>query len=128
MTGSVFALQPAIALALLTATAAFTQPADAALFAVAIKDGTVPREQRVLRVVHESLVRIEWSSDRVMTVHLEGYDISLTVRPGVPTVMAFKTFASGRFSVHAHEGQARDAPSTHAHGRSVLLRLEVHPQ
>ena len=128
MTGSVLALRPAIALVVLAATAAFTQPADAAMFGIAIKDGAVPREQRVLRVLHESAVRIEWSSDRVMTVHLEGYDISLTVRPGVPTVMAFKAFASGRFSVHAHEGQARDAPSTHAHGRSVLLRLEVHPQ
>ncbi len=88
----------------------------------------MPREQRVLRVLHESQVRIEWSSDRVMTVHLEGYDISLTVRPGVSTVMEFKAFASGRFSVHAHEGQARGGSSTHAHGRSALLRLEVHPQ
>ncbi len=128
MTGSVFELRRAIALVVLAATAAFAQPADAAPFAIAIKDGTVPREQRVLRVLHESQVRIEWSSDRVMTVHLEGYDISLTVRPGVSTVMEFKAFASGRFSVHAHEGQARGGSSTHAHGRSALLRLEVHPQ
>ena len=49
-------------------------------------------------------------------------------RPVVSTVMEFKAFASGRFSVHAHEGQARGGSSTHAHGRSVLLRLEVHPQ
>ena len=101
MTGSVFALRPAIALVVLAATAAFAQPTDATPFAIAIKDGTVPREQRVLRVLHESPVRIVWSSDRVMTVHLEGYDISVTVRPGVSTVMAFKAFASGRFSVHA---------------------------
>ena len=95
MTGSVFALRPAIALvalAAMAATAALAQAADAAPLTIAIKDGTVPREQRV------------------------------------STVMAFKAFASGRFAVHAHEGQARGGSSTHAHGRSVLLRLEVQPQ
>jgi len=89
VTGSVFALRPAIALVALAATAALAHAADAVPLAIAIKDGTVPREQRM------------------------------------PT---FKAFASGRFSVHAHEGQARGGSSTHAHGRSVLLRLEVHPQ
>ena len=126
MTGSVFELPRAFALAFLTATTALAQPA--ASHAISIKDGSVPREQRVLKVLHESLVRIEWSSDRVMTVHLEGYGLSLTVQPGRSAVMEFKAVASGRFAVHAHEGQARGGSSTHAYGRSALLRLEVHPQ
>lgn len=95
---------------------------------IAIRNGQVPRAQRVLAVPHESLVRIEWSADRTMTVHLEGYHISVTVRPDRPATMEFKAFATGRFPVHAHEGERRSASSGHAHGRSVLLRLEVHPK
>ncbi len=126
-------LRFALACAALTAVLAFAQPAVAqpavaTPYVVAIKDGAVPRAQRVLKTPQESLLRIEWSADRVTTVHLEGYDISLTVRPGQAAVMEFKAFASGRFSVHAHEGEARGGSSTHAHGRSVLLRLEVHPK
>ena len=96
--------------------------------AIAITGGAVPRSQRVLRVPHESLVRIEWSADRPMTVHLEGYDIFVTVGPQRPAIMQFKAFATGRFPVHAHDGERRGASSGHAHGRSVLLRLEVHPK
>lgn len=128
MTGSTFELRRAFGCAALTAVLAFAQPAVATPYVVAIKDGAVPRAQRVLKTPHESLVRIEWSADRVTTVHLEGYDISLTVRPGQTAVMEFKAFAGGRFAVHAHEGEARGGSSTHAHGRSVLLRLEVHPK
>ncbi len=114
--------------AALTAVLLFAQPAVATPQVISIQDGAVPRAQRVLKTVQDSLVRIEWSADRVTTVHLEGYDISLTVRPGQTAVMEFKAFASGRFPVHAHAGEARGGPSTHAHGRSVLLRLEVHPK
>ncbi len=128
MTGSTLGLRRALATAALSALLALAQPAVAAPYVVAIKDGAVPRAQRVLEAQQESVVRIEWSADRVTTVHLEGYDISLTVRPGQTTVMEFKAFASGRFPVHAHEGEARGGSSTHAHGRSVLLRLEVHPK
>ena len=93
---------------------------------IAIRDGAIPPSQRNLSVPHQSLVRIEWSADRPMTVHLEGYNLSVTVRPGAPALMQFKAYATGRFAVHAHDGE-RGVSSGHAHGRSVLLRLEVHP-
>ena len=96
--------------------------------AIAIRDHTVPRAQRVLDVAHESQVLIEWSADRPTTVHLEGYDISVVVRPGQPSVMQFKAYATGRFAVHAHDGERRDAAAAHGHGRSALLWLEVHPK
>lgn len=101
---------------------------ETVVHSIAIKSGAVPRSQRVVRVRQESLVRIEWSADRTTTVHLEGYDIAVTVRPGAPQAMQFRAFAGGRFAVHAHEGERSDAPATHAHGRGVLLRLEVHPK
>jgi hypothetical protein len=99
--------------------------ADEVAFSIPIAAGTVPRSQRVLRVPHESLVRIEWSADRPMTVHLEGYDISVAAAPEKPAIMQFKAFASGRFPVHAHGGEQR---GRHAHGRGALLWLEVHPK
>ena len=85
----------------------------------------VPRALRVLNAPQDAALRIEWTSDRPYTVHLEGYDISVTVRPGKSEVMAFKAHASGRFAVHAHEGAQS---GKHAHGRGALLWLEVHPK
>ena len=96
---------------------------EPATFALAIRDGAVPRAQRELKVPHEARVRIEWSADRPMIVHLEGYDLAVEVRPGKPQVMEFTAFATGRFPVHAHEGEQR---GRHAHG--ALLWLEVHPK
>jgi len=79
----------------------------------------------VLVVPHEAEVRIAWSSDRPVTVHLEGYDRSLVVRPGKPETMEFKAHAAGRFAVHAHEGERA---GKHSHGRGALLWVEVHPK
>lgn len=85
----------------------------------------MPRAQRVLKAPQDAALRIEWSSDRPYTVHLEGYDISVTLRPGKSEVMEFKAYAGGRFAVHAHEGAQS---GKHAHGRGTLLWLEVHPK
>lgn len=95
---------------------------------IAIRNGLVSRAQRVVAVPHDSLLSVEWTADRPMTVHLEGYDLSVTVRPDKPATMRFKTFATGRFPVHAHEGERRGASSGHVHGRGVLMWLEVHPK
>ncbi|MEK7246122.1 MAG: hypothetical protein AAB223_08905, partial [Pseudomonadota bacterium] len=93
----------------------------------AVAGGQVAPTQRVLKVPHQAEVSIAWSVDRPMTIHLEGYDISVAARPGQPETMRFKAFATGRFPVHGHEGD-QGAAKTHAHGRGALLRLEVHPR
>lgn len=85
----------------------------------------MPRTHRVLKAPQDAQLRIEWTSDRPLTVHLEGYDISVTVLPGKSEVMEFTARAGGRFAVHAHEGTQR---GKHAHGRGTLLWLEVHPK
>lgn len=121
--------------ALVWLAAALPGPAQAASHTVAtqsisisIAAGAVPRSQRVVRVPQGTLVHIEWTADQLTTVHLEGYDVSVIVRPGMPSSMPLKAFASGRFAVHAHPGQRRGESSTHAHGRRTLLWLEVHPE
>ena len=94
-------------------------------FSIEIRGGAVARKQRVLAVPHQAQVRIAWLADRPMTVHLEGYDLSLVVRPGSVEAMEFNAHITGRFAVHAHEGVER---GKHSHGRGALLWLEVHPK
>jgi hypothetical protein len=105
-----------------------TAEADALSQSIAISNGKVPPAQRLLKTTQQSPVRIEWTADRPMTVHLEGYDITVVVRPDQPATMQFRAHAAGRFAVHAHEGERQGPSSGHAHGRSALLHLEVHPQ
>ncbi len=118
----------ALAVAAVIGSSPAQAQSDAVTFAIAIKDGAVARAQRVLRVDQDVQLRLIWSADRALTVHLEGYDISVTVLPERPAEMAFKAFASGRFPVHAHPDDAGTRPGAHAHGRGTLLRLEVHPK
>ncbi len=96
-------------------------------FEIVVANCKVAPAQRTLKVPHQAEIIISWMVDRPMTVHLEGYDISVVVRPGQPEIMRFRAFATGRFPVHAHAGE-QGAAKTHAHGRSALLRLEVHPR
>ena len=120
-----------IALAFALGGLSFAPPlfaAEALALSIAISKGQVPRAQRLLKAPQAGSLRIEWTSDRPMTVHLEGYDISVVVRPGQPATMQFTAHASGRFAVHAHEGERQGPSSGHAHGRGALLWLEVHPR
>jgi hypothetical protein len=41
--------------------------------------------------------------------------------------MQFKAVVTGRFAVHAHGGERRDAAPAHGHG-PALLWVEVHPK
>ncbi len=117
-----------LASAFCVASAAMAAGPESISHSIAIKDGLVARAQRVLKVPHHSSVRIEWFVDRPMTVHLEGYDLSVTPTAEKSALMQFKAFATGRFAVHAHEGERRGVASTHAHGRGAVLWLEVHPK
>ncbi|MBM3951485.1 MAG: hypothetical protein FJ311_08540 [Rhodospirillales bacterium] len=124
-------LRRAIAM-LVLAAAAGTGASSAAedtirSFDLAVVNGAVAPASRVLKVPHQADVGITWTVDRPMTIHLEGYNISVFARPDAPQTMRFKAYATGRFPVHAHEGDKGEAKS-HGHGRGALLRVEVHPR
>ena len=124
-------LRRSIAISILVAAMAGLAPTPRAddpvhAFDIAVVNGAVAPAQRILKVPHQADVRIAWSVDRPMTIHLEGYDISVLVSPGESKIMQFKAFATGRFPVHAHAGDQGESKK-HAHGRGALLRLEVHP-
>jgi len=93
-------------------------------FALRIENGRVPENMRLIRVKRNDVVKLQWTSDRPMTIHLHGYDIEKPVSPGTVTDMSFTARATGRFTVEPH--LARDASGTHAHG-DVLVTIEVYP-
>ena len=96
---------------------------------LAIVNGKVAEEMRVIRVSKGDLVRLRWTVDEPMDIHLHGYDIEQKAAPGDETIMTFTTFATGRFPVEAHlsgEG-ARGAEGDSPTG-IILLYLEVHPR
>lgn len=63
-----------------------------------------------------------------MTIHLEGYDISVAAEPDRTEIMEFKAHATGRFPVHVHDLDKKAGGGHHGAHARPLLRLEVHPQ
>jgi|SRR6516162_9497070 len=89
-----------------------------------IENGHVPENMRLIRVKQNDVVRLEWSTDKPITIHLHGYDIEKKVTPGAVTEMRFTARATGRFSVEPHLG--RQSSGGEAHG-DVLVTIEVYP-
>ena len=95
-------------------------------FNLRLEGGHVPTSMRLVRVTEGDVVRLRWSVDRAVVLHLHGYDIEKRIEPGVVGEMTFTARATGRFPLHAHaigadaNGEGRDdAP---------LLYVEVYPR
>jgi len=110
----------------LSLSAAFAPGVRAAevTFMLHIENGHVPENMRLIRVKRNDIVKLQWSSDRVVTIHLHGYDIEKEITPGTVTDMLFTARATGRFAVEPHLG--REPSGGHAHG-DVLVTVEVYP-
>lgn len=93
-------------------------------YALNIVNGRVPNNMRLIRVKQDDVVKLEWSTDKPMTVHLHGYDIEQEVKPGTVTQMTFTARATGRFTIEPHIGKTPSGG--HAHG-DVLVTIEVYP-
>jgi hypothetical protein len=100
--------------------------ADAAevTYAMTIANGRVHDNMRLIRVKQNDVVKLEWSTDKPMSVHLHGYDIEQEVKPGTVTEMTFTARATGRFTVEPHIGKTPSGG--HAHG-DILVTIEVYP-
>ena len=88
-------------------------------FDITIENGRVAGGLRILHLMRGDQVEILWTSDRVVTLHLHGYDIEITAAPGAPQRMTFSAHATGRFPVEIHGGTG--------HHRT-LIHVEVHPR
>lgn len=95
------------------------------VFDLKIEKGRLPERMRTVRVSQGDAVRLRFTSDRPIVLHLHGYDLETKVMPGAVVEMAFTAHATGRFPVEEHRPDARGG---HSHGEAPLVRLEVRPR
>jgi hypothetical protein len=116
-----------MALALLLIIAGSAGVAAAELtFDIRIERGRVPDMMRLIRVNEGDVVKLRWTSDRPLVLHLHGYDIEKRVAPGAVTEFVFTAYATGRFPIHIHEQGA--GAGGHAHEDLPLATIEVYPR
>ena len=95
------------------------------VFLLKVQDQRVALDMRVIRVKQGETVRLRWTSDRPLKLHLHGYDIEHAVTPGTVTEFSFKAYATSRFPINVH---TRNQSRGHGHSEHVLVYLEVHPR
>jgi len=98
--------------------------AEEIAFALRVDKGRVPANMQLVRVKQGDVVKLQWSTDRRMNLHLHGYDIEKTIEPGAVTEMTFTARATGRFPIAPHIPQATGG---HGHG-DALVTIEVYPR
>jgi hypothetical protein len=95
-------------------------------FDIKIERGRVPDAMRLIRVNEGDVVKLRWTSDQPIVLHLHGYDIEKRVAPGAITELAFTAFATGRFPIHVHAQGA--GAGGHTHEDAPLATIEVYPR
>jgi hypothetical protein len=93
-------------------------------FDLHIERGRVAENMSVIRVKQGDVVRLRWSTDRSIILHLHGYDIEKKIEPDTVGLMEFVAYATGRFPVEVH---GSSGPAGHSHGEAPLVRIEVYP-
>jgi len=91
-------------------------------FDIRIEHGRIAETMRLIRVHEGDSVKLRWTSDRPVVLHLHGYDIEKAVAAGAVTELSFTAYATGRFPIEIHgqgAGGAGDAP---------LAVIEVYPR
>jgi hypothetical protein len=113
---------------MITATGAATPTiaqAPEVVFDLKVEKGKVALNMRLIRVKQGDAVKLRWTTDRPIVLHLHGYDIERKVEPGAATEMAFEARATGRFPIEEHKPNAKGG---HSHGEAPLVRIEVRPR
>jgi hypothetical protein len=114
----------ACALLLMVNLAGTAARAEELTFDLKIEQGRVSPAMRIVRVKQGDVVKLRWISDRLVILHLHGYDIEQTVQPGAVAEMNFTARASGRFAI------LRGVPKSgggHTH-EAPIVTLEVRPR
>jgi len=106
------------------ATVTRAQGAEVA-FDLRIEKGKVAQTMRQIRVKQGDAVKLRWTADKPIMLHLHGYDIETKVEPGAVAEMAFEARATGRFPIEEHRPNAKGG---HSHGEAPLVRIEVRPR
>lgn len=94
--------------------------AETRVIELAIRQGTLREDQRVIRVQQGDEVTLRWTTDRPLTIHLHGYDIEKRATPGAPATMQFSARATGRFPIEVHGSRKGE--------EATLGYFEVYPR
>tara|TARA_B100000315_G_C14539795_1_gene570298 strand:- start:365 stop:772 length:408 start_codon:yes stop_codon:yes gene_type:complete len=95
------------------------------IFKLDIKQRSLSDDRTYVRVKQGDKVRLHRTSDESVLLHIHGYDIIVSLSPEVPSEVAFKAHATGRFPVTSH---GFGTPNLTHHAQEItLLYLEVHP-
>jgi hypothetical protein len=103
----------------------FAAQAEELTFELRVESGRVPDNMRLIRVKQGDTVRLRWSTDRTIMLHLHGYDIEKKVEPGTIAEMTFAARATGRFPIEVHTSKEGGGK---AHGEAPLVQIEVYPR
>jgi hypothetical protein len=115
----------ALPLLLIVAGSAVAAPAEV-IFDLKIEHGRIPDTMRLMRVHEGDIVKLRWTSDRALVLHLHGYDIEKRVAAGAITEFAFTAYATGRFPIQIHAPGA--GSGGRVHDEPPLAVIEVYPR
>jgi FtsP/CotA-like multicopper oxidase with cupredoxin domain len=113
---AIYVTAPLMLLCLIGAHAA-AQPRSVDL---AISNGELPQDQRLIAVSQGDEVTLRVTSDKPVELHLHGYDIEEKLSPGVTALLHFTARATGRFPIELHGDRRGDG--------KVIGYLEVRPR
>jgi hypothetical protein len=99
-----------------------------ATFDLAIVDGKVSKEKRLIKVNKGDAVRLLFSSNLAGDVHLHAYRLQTKLSSDKPSELTFRAHATGKFRLEWHETkQQGKAPAEGGHHAEPLATLEVRP-
>ena len=98
--------------------------AEELTFDLKVERGRVAQDKQLIRVKQGDVVRLRWSTDRALDLHLHGYDIEQKIVPGTVAELTFTARATGRFPVEVHTPKRGGG---HSHG-APLVQIEVYPR
>lgn len=96
------------------------------VFDIKIEHGRVPQTMHLMRVHEGDAVKLRWTSDRPLVLHLHGYDLEQRVAAGAVAEFAFTAYATGRFPIEIHGAGA--AVGNAVQGDAPLAIIEVYPR
>jgi plastocyanin len=99
-----------------------------ATFDLAIVDGKVAKEKRLIKVNKGDTVRLRFTSNVAGDVHLHAYRLQTKLSSDKPSELTFRAHATGKFRFEWHETkQQGKAPAEGGHHAEPLATLEVRP-
>jgi hypothetical protein len=97
-------------------------------FDLAIVDGKIAKEKRLIKVKKGDTVILRFTSNLAGDVHLHAYRLQAKVIVDKPSELKFSAHATGKFRFEWHETkQQGKPPSEGGHHAEPLATLEVRP-